>query len=197
MTNRSPLRARTSTTVTSKNDGGYLSDKMVYDAWRLTARPTNRASAQKPSLNSGVEKWHEVREQTWTPVAALGLLYHNHRNLLVGSIDEETEKRGQEHALARHQHHRVELMIMVEMTTVETWATVSWWVLDRDVMRTAVQQAINCVFLDATTFLSYIFLCETREPAFQRYKIWHNFTHLRWKTWTNLRWDPNSEHFRS
>ena len=69
---------------------GYLSDQMVYDAWRLTARPTNRASAQKPSLNSGVDKWHAVREQTWAPVAGLGLLYHNHRNLLVGSTDEET-----------------------------------------------------------------------------------------------------------
>ena len=50
----------------------------------------NRASAQKPSLNSGVEKWHAVREQTSAPVAALGLLYHNHRNLLVGSTDEQT-----------------------------------------------------------------------------------------------------------
>ena len=53
-------------------------------------------------------------------MAALGLLNHNNHNLLVGSTDEETENRGQEHALARHQHHRGELIIMVEMAKVKT-----------------------------------------------------------------------------
>ena len=85
-----------------------------------------------------------------------------------------------------------------ELMGVEQWKRQRQWVGGYWIETWCGQQfSRQSIMVFRRNLLFLYFLCKTREPAFQRYKIWHNFTNLRWKTLTNSRWDPNSEHFRS